>query len=188
MAIDNHIDTFRLQTFKDYLQSIGATIQSNTDPWMVIRYRHNDQTHIVYKKKSGRLTFQNQAAFHYDESQGRTARRNVSRPPRTTKRKLLERDGNLCFYCHQPLTPETISIEHLLARSKGGTNDLANLVLAHKRCNEKVGNHSIKEKISWSTLNKALLTQPTEASSPKADTTPPSSATDNSAHDVPWAT
>lgn len=54
-----------------------------------------------------------------------------------------------CFLCGKPLpdldeTPEdideSISIEHLQPRSKGGRDRLMNYALSHKACNHKRGN------------------------------------------------
>lgn len=52
---------------------------------------------------------------------------------------------NQCCWCGKPMQherPELWSyetIEHLTPRSKGGTNDMSNLALAHKRCNRERG-------------------------------------------------
>ncbi len=65
------------------------------------------------------------------------------------KRKLvnhmLRRDGTKCFYCLHELGAD-ISIEHLLERSQGGTNDHDNLRLAHKGCNRAVIGLSVMDK------------------------------------------
>ena len=54
-----------------------------------------------------------------------------------------------CFLCEEPLpdlneTPEdkgdSITIEHLQPRSKGGRNRLLNYAVSHHRCNNKRGN------------------------------------------------
>lgn len=51
-----------------------------------------------------------------------------------------------CFYCDTPVwldvdgTPVTdVSVEHLLPRTRGGTDDLRNLALACSRCNQEKG-------------------------------------------------
>lgn len=48
--------------------------------------------------------------------------------------QLLERD-RCCLYCGIPLDKYGASIDHLIPRAKGGTNDLDNLVLSCKDCN-----------------------------------------------------
>ena len=51
-----------------------------------------------------------------------------------------------CLICNGPvcfdaLTGEGATIEHILPRSLGGTNDLSNLGIAHRRCNGEKGRH-----------------------------------------------
>ncbi len=71
---------------------------------------------------------------------------------------LSERDGAQCFYCWKPLLePGTLeaghddatTIEHVLAKTKGGGWIEQNLVLACAACNCLVSNHSIAWKISY---------------------------------------
>lgn len=59
---------------------------------------------------------------------------------------LLKRDGPNCCYCGEPLGRD-ITEEHFLSRSHKGGNGLANLALAHGRCNKEAGNLPIIEKI-----------------------------------------
>jgi hypothetical protein len=64
---------------------------------------------------------------------------------------LLARDGNKCHYCknkmiekfkqHEPLS---MSIEHIVPRSVGGSNEPINLVLACSKCNNELGDKYIK--------------------------------------------
>lgn len=67
--------------------------------------------------------------------------------------KLMCRDGTDCTICREPLDrhlhdvddPMYITFDHIIPRSKGGTDHLDNLRLAHKRCNEQRGNDPITE-------------------------------------------
>lgn len=53
---------------------------------------------------------------------------------------LEERDGPDCFLCRKPFkSTEEKTFDHWIPRSKGGTWDLENLRLAHKRCNALKG-------------------------------------------------
>ena len=74
--------------------------------------------------------------FHpsYTKSKGRNAIRKI----------LLKRDGDLCCWCNEPVLfdvpdvhPKACSIEHVKRKSKGGSNSLDNLALAHKVCNNE---------------------------------------------------
>ena len=51
-----------------------------------------------------------------------------------------------CLICGAPLrfdasTGEGATVEHITARSLGGTNDLLNLGITHARCNHEKGRH-----------------------------------------------
>lgn len=61
--------------------------------------------------------------------------------------ELLLRDGNQCFYCGIHLYESQITIEHLKAKSLGGTDNLKNLVIACKACNLKHGIMPKEEKL-----------------------------------------
>lgn len=62
------------------------------------------------------------------------------RERRWNKKELLRRDGNLCALCKEPmLTMKDITIDHIQPVSKGGTDDIKNLQLAHPHCNQKRG-------------------------------------------------
>lgn len=58
-----------------------------------------------------------------------------------------EQDGRWtgkCLICNgwlsfDPRRPEGVSIEHIVPRTRGGTNDLANLARAHPSCNGEKG-------------------------------------------------
>ena len=65
--------------------------------------------------------------------------------PRLTMRHLRERDGGRCAYTERVLKPEECSIEHVVPRSKGGTTEWKNVVLADKQINNLRGNRSLKE-------------------------------------------
>ncbi len=55
---------------------------------------------------------------------------------------LLEKWGRKCAYCGIKNAP--LQIEHILARSKGGTNRISNLTLACRPCNESKGSENVE--------------------------------------------
>lgn len=66
----------------------------------------------------------------------------VSRMNSQMKKKriaaLIQRDGNACWYCHEPFDKENPpTIDHVKPRSKGGTNNLSNLRLSCSPCNHE---------------------------------------------------
>uniref|UniRef100_UPI000AF37378 RNA-guided endonuclease IscB n=1 Tax=Alicyclobacillus kakegawensis TaxID=392012 RepID=UPI000AF37378 len=56
---------------------------------------------------------------------------------------LLEKWGRKCAYCDVEGVP--LEIEHVVPRSKGGTDRVSNLTLACHRCNQAKGNRPIEE-------------------------------------------
>lgn len=65
---------------------------------------------------------------------------------------LKARDGLLCWLCNRHLLKggkrknRQITIEHLVARSLGGGDDLANLALCHPGCNRHLADRPIEKK------------------------------------------
>jgi 5-methylcytosine-specific restriction endonuclease McrA len=55
---------------------------------------------------------------------------------------LLEKWGRKCVYCDDTNVP--LQIEHVLAKSKGGTDRVGNLAIACEPCNKKKDNHPVK--------------------------------------------
>lgn len=52
------------------------------------------------------------------------------------KIKLIrQRDGEDCFICKEPFADEKPTIDHWIPRAAGGSDDVFNLRLTHKRCN-----------------------------------------------------
>lgn len=49
--------------------------------------------------------------------------------------RILERDGFQCVYCGRRPPEVALEVDHVLARSRGGTDDATNLVTACRECN-----------------------------------------------------
>lgn len=71
------------------------------------------------------------------------------REPLTKLGKMLYRQQGRCFFCGQPLREEEASIEHLLAKSRGGTSTEDNEVVCHATLNDAFGDIGLKEKFSF---------------------------------------
>jgi 5-methylcytosine-specific restriction endonuclease McrA len=56
---------------------------------------------------------------------------------------ILEKWGRECAYCGKKGVP--LQIDHIHARSKGGTDRVSNLTLACHSCNQKKGNKDVRE-------------------------------------------
>jgi 5-methylcytosine-specific restriction endonuclease McrA len=59
------------------------------------------------------------------------------------KEYLLEKWKRRCAYCGIKDVP--LQIEHIVPKSKGGSNRISNLSLACQKCNQKKGNQTIKD-------------------------------------------
>lgn len=58
----------------------------------------------------------------------------------TIDRELIRRRANyLCEYCHSPerISATRFTIDHIIPQSRGGDDNLNNLALACRRCNER---------------------------------------------------
>ncbi len=63
-------------------------------------------------------------------------RRNKSLTRRWQRNALIRRYGAICYYCEHPFASmKDITFDHALPISKGGTDELENLRLAHNECN-----------------------------------------------------
>ncbi|MGB3204224.1 MAG: RNA-guided endonuclease IscB [Crinalium sp.] len=79
---------------------------------------------------------------------------------------LLEKFNRKCIYCDA--TDTKLEIEHLIPKSKGGSNRVSNLGLACRTCNQSKGNRDIAEFLSdQPDLLKRILSK---AKKPLADT------------------
>lgn len=56
---------------------------------------------------------------------------------------LLEKWGRKCAYCGKENVP--LEVEHIIPKSRGGTNKVSNLTLACHECNQKKGNMTAAE-------------------------------------------
>lgn len=68
-----------------------------------------------------------------------------------TRRGVLRRDANRCGYCGKPAS----TIDHVLPRSRGGSNTWENLVACCLRCNNLKSDHTPQEmgwQLRWSPL------------------------------------
>lgn len=82
----------------------------------------------------------------------------------TVREYLLEKWGRKCAYCQKEGMP--LQIEHVIPRSKGGSNSIRNLCLACERCNIRKGTKSLDEflKRKPEVLKRVKATQKTRLS------------------------
>ena len=61
--------------------------------------------------------------------------------------RLLFLQGNVCFFCQQPIPAGEASVEHLVASTNGGAKDDENCVACCKTVNAALGSLSVKAKL-----------------------------------------
>jgi hypothetical protein len=62
-----------------------------------------------------------------------------------TRRNLYKRDNYICQYCVIDFTPRDLTIDHVIPRSRGGTNDWVNCVTSCESCNSRKANRTPQE-------------------------------------------
>jgi 5-methylcytosine-specific restriction endonuclease McrA len=55
------------------------------------------------------------------------------------RKQVWARGDGCCHYCCVQLTVRSFTVDHVLARANGGTDDLKNLVVACRPCNSSKG-------------------------------------------------
>jgi CRISPR/Cas system Type II protein with McrA/HNH and RuvC-like nuclease domain len=65
-----------------------------------------------------------------------------TRKLRVNRNRVFKRDGNQCVYCG---TKKELTIDHVIPKSRGGTNEWTNLVTCCSKCNLKKGNKTPEE-------------------------------------------
>jgi len=64
------------------------------------------------------------------------------------RRQVFVRDGWTCVYCGSPVCERTGHVDHVLPWSRGGSNEMSNLVAACAECNLKKGAKTPREWLS----------------------------------------
>lgn len=150
--------TFSTTKFINWLTRAGAEVLEPTNEYELIRFRAKGETGIIYTRKSGRLTFTGVAeeAFRaWRSGEPYEAADKTKRcKPSVHIQTLLKRDGDLCFYCGQPMPEDDRTLEHLVPICHGGPNHISNMVLAHGRCNQMADNLPVSKKVELRDLNR----------------------------------
>ena len=137
-----------IDNFKKWIQNQGGEILPCTNEYEELRFR-GSQVGVLYKsgKTSNPYTTKTITCFRKKIIwSGKPVNIGRKTTYRKQKIKILERDGDKCFFCGESLGVD-ITVEHLIALSSGGTNSLSNMVLAHKRCNSMASNKPLNEKV-----------------------------------------
>ena len=144
----------RLPALQAFITERGGEVLAPASEWEVLRFKARGNVHLVSRQASGHIVYSGDAAHAVhcwlahlpwrgsDSHRGQPGKRLRSMNLRT----LLERDGDACFLCGEPLGDD-LTEEHLVPLTHGGPDHLANKVLAHAACNKRMGHLSVMEKI-----------------------------------------
>lgn len=158
-----HIELLKkhLTKFKAWLIENGSVIHDNTNAFEVLRFEGNGHVVILYVKSNGTITWSDTAKAAWKafitrdpawKAQQKQKRSKSTRRRESNKNTLLKRDGPYCVYCGKRFDPMDLTIEHLIALSRGGPDTIENMVLACKRHNTLVGNFCLTRKIRMAAM------------------------------------
>lgn len=69
----------------------------------------------------------------------RARKKNAPSIEKIDREALFNRDGWICWLCGQPVTIDTVSLDHVIPLSRGGAHTADNLRTAHRLCNSRKG-------------------------------------------------
>lgn len=141
------------KNINNFLDKIGVNHLETTNSYEVARFIVNDEICVIYEGKKG-LSGNNKTANKIIDAFLSKKLINIQDCKRKSLKdkfyeQLINRDGNKCFYSGIEMTREQATIEHLIPLSKGGKNNLDNLVLCLKEENNKLANLPLIEKIKY---------------------------------------
>ncbi|MFA5484914.1 MAG: HNH endonuclease [Candidatus Pacearchaeota archaeon] len=62
-----------------------------------------------------------------------------------TRRNIYVRDNGICQFCGKTLTMKTMTLDHVIPKSRGGSTSWTNIVCSCVKCNSKKGNKTPAE-------------------------------------------
>lgn len=139
--------------FCGWAEGQGGESLPPTNEYELARIKHADGTFVIYRNGKGQISFSDSVgrkawmAFREKRRFSLTRRHRRSKSEALVKR-LIDRDGNVCFFCGCEFCEDVPpTLEHLLSIAQGGNNKIANLVLACEPCNQEAGSMAIASKI-----------------------------------------
>lgn len=79
-----------------------------------------------------------------------------NRDVKYTRENIFHRDNNICTYCGNSFNKSELTIDHIVPKSRGGTNDWKNIITSCKPCNGKKADKTPNE------ANMKMLYKPRE--------------------------
>jgi len=138
-----------------YLIEIDCELLETTNPWEVVRFSADGIICVIYQNSKGAFKYSSDLSRKIHDSYFDGKKINVKhstqrkRTYKDFKSRLIKRDGLNCFYSNLLMTNKMATVEHLIPLSRGGTNNIDNMVLCLEEQNQKVGNMSLMKKIKY---------------------------------------
>lgn len=105
----------------------------------------NDKIEIIETYKDRKITSP-QRCFSYPAVARLLTRVSwVRKEVKFSRHNVYLRDKHQCQYCGKEHSPNYLTFDHILPKSRGGLTTWKNIVTACKRCNQKKGNQTPEE-------------------------------------------
>lgn len=132
-----------LDAFATFLRKLGFKVRNRSDALDALVYRVGQYHEYARQDADGTIFLTGAALEHWQHFLAVSSlpaipvvvQRHTATHPSSYRNALLARDGWVCCLCGQEMPSYDITLEHWLALGRGGNNELANLALAHERCN-----------------------------------------------------
>ena len=121
-------------------QSRQATEFNSEQYWQGLATREERDAAVDEIERASRSYWTKGKVAYLGENGGGKARRRL-------RRAIIERDGADCWLCGNEMPMQDRTVEHLIAKSNGGTDELDNLALCHEACNVLLGNLPLAAKL-----------------------------------------
>lgn len=137
--------------FIKWLDDQGAQVLATTNPYELVRFKTVNGVSVVYTGKKGQsFTGESEVAYqHWRDKKRWITHDRYRRQMTSLKKKLANRDGEHCFWCGKVDTIDNLTVEHILNKMHGGSDNTRNLSLACPPCQRALGNSPIVEKILY---------------------------------------
>lgn len=144
-----------VNAFEDWAVQNGAIWLEPKTEWEFARFTAQGAPRVIYQNKKGDLSFSDEftrkawGKFKVGHAATLGPKKRDARHKAEKMRKIVERDGEECFFCGvaEFTGADAMTLEHLVPKAHHGPNHMSNLVIAHASCNVKAGNLSAAEKV-----------------------------------------
>ena len=114
---------------------------------VIVNYYPTKQTAYISKTNNGIKCQSEELARAWADNPDLIPVNNISKAKRKNNNRkrrhklYYDRGITTCYCCGKPMYFEDTTLEHIIPLSKGGSNNLDNLSLSHKDCNNKKSNN-----------------------------------------------